>query len=105
MLLYRVKLPAPVIVTVPALVSTFCKMTLPVMFSAPPLAIARESPLKEPPDQLNDPVISTGCVKAIDPLVKLMLSVDPGTPTGVQLLGVNQSVEVEPFQVKLAAEH
>jgi hypothetical protein len=39
------------------------------------------------------------------PLVKLMVSVDAGTPTGVQLVLLNQSLETEPFQVNVAAEH
>src|SRR5208282_1057362 len=98
------RLPVPVIVTVPMLVSTFCKMTLPVMFSTPPFSMVKGSPLKVPPDQLNDPPIVTELVKFIVPLVKLMVSVDAGTPAGIQLVGLNQSVDTEPFQVKLAAE-
>src|ERR1043165_5355462 len=105
MLLYRVTLPAPLIITVPALVRTFSKITFPVMFMTPPLPMARGAPLKEPPDQLNDPVISTDFVKAIVPFVKLTVSLDPGTPTGAQLFAANQSREAERVQVKLAAEH
>jgi hypothetical protein len=41
----------------------------------------------------------------IVPLVKLMVSVEAGTPTGIQFVLLNQSLETEPFQVKVAAEH
>jgi hypothetical protein len=65
------------------------------------------SPLNVPPDQLNVPPIVTGLGKLMVPLalVKLMVAVDAGTPAGVQLSAVNQSLETEPFQVDVAAEH
>jgi len=74
------------------------------MFSTPPLAMVKGRPLKVPPDQLNNPLIVIELVKLIVPLGKLTVSVDAGTPTGVQLLLLNQSLETEPFQVNVAAE-
>jgi hypothetical protein len=75
------------------------------MFSTPPLARAKGLPLKVPPDQLNTPLIATAFVKLmVVPLAKLMVSVETGTPTGVQLVLLNQSLETEPFQVNVAAE-
>src|SRR5579872_1073147 len=103
MLLYRLTLAAPLIVTVPALVRAFCRTTLPVMANSPPLAIVNGLPPKAPPDQLNEPLIVTALVKLIDPLVILMVSFEDGTPTGAQLLALNQSLEAVPVQVKLAA--
>src|SRR5579863_2982216 len=98
-------LPFPVIVTVPALVSAFSKVVVPAMFSTAPPAMVTGAPAREPPDQLNTAPIVMGLVKLIAPLVKLMASVDPGTPAGVQLFAVNQSLDTEPFQVNVAAEH
>lgn len=67
--------------------------------------MVKGSPLKEPADQLKDPLIVIELVKLIIPLVTLMVSLEPGTPTGAQLFALNQSVEAEPVQVKVAAEH
>ncbi len=74
------------------------------MFSTPPLAMVNGLPLKVPPDKLNTPLIVRAFDKLIDPLVKLTVSVDAGTPTGVQFVLLNQSLETEPFQVNVAAE-
>lgn len=79
-LLYSARLAGPVIVTVPSLVSTLSKLTFPLMVSTPPPAMVRGTPLKVLPDQLNNPLIVTELVKLIVPLVKLMVSVDAGTP-------------------------
>ncbi len=64
-----------------------------------------ESPLNVPADQLNTPLSVTEFVKSIVPLVRLIVSLDVGTPAGVQLPAVNQSLETEPVQVNVAAEH
>jgi hypothetical protein len=74
------------------------------MFISPPLAMFRGLPLNVPPDQLNNPLIVTELDKLIVPLVTLMVSLGPGTPTGIQLFAVNQSPEAA-VQVKVAAEH
>src|SRR5208282_5917681 len=42
----------------------------------------------------------TGAVKLIVPLLTLMMSLLAGTPTGVQLVALNQSLETEPFHVR-----
>ena len=92
-------------VTVPALVSTLSRLTLPVMLSIPPLAMVKGLPLKVPAPQLNTPALVTELVKLmVVPLVKLTVSVEAGTPAGIQLVLLNQSLETEPFQVKVAAE-
>lgn len=60
------------------------------------------SPPNTPADQLNTPPIDTGAVKLIVPLVKLIVSLEAGTPDGLQFPAVNQSLEIEPFQVTVA---
>src|SRR3982074_3262879 len=90
--------------TVPALVSASAKYSvpLPVTFITPLLAMVKGLPPNDPPDQLNWPSTVTGPVRLIVPLLKLMLSPDAGTPTGVQLFALNQSLLAEPFHVLLA---
>jgi hypothetical protein len=48
---------------------------------------------------LNWPLIATGEERLMVPLPKLTISLVAGTPTGVQLFGLNQSELAEPFQV------
>jgi hypothetical protein len=76
------------------------------MFITPPLAIVKGLPLKVPENQLNTPLTAIGLLRLmVVPLVKLMVSPEAGTPAGIQLVLLNQSVEIEPFQVWVAAEH
>src|SRR5579859_2671667 len=95
-LLYTSKLAGPLIVTVPRLLSTFSRYTVPLMFISPALAIVNGRQIKEPPDQLKEPLIITELDRLMAPLVTLTTSLEPGTPTGDQLFGVNQSLEAEP---------
>jgi hypothetical protein len=68
--------------------------------------MAMGEPLNVPPPQLKMPLIVTELVKSIVPLlVRLIVSLDAGTPTGVQLSAINQFWETEPFQEEVAAEH
>jgi len=53
---------------------------------------------------LKVPPTVTGELKLIVPLLKLIVSVGPGTLAGVQLVGLNQSELTEPFQVAVAAK-
>jgi hypothetical protein len=92
-------------VTVPMLVSMLAKLTFPLMFNEPPLAIVKGAPLSVPPDQLKGPLTVTAPVKLIVPFVKFTVSLSAGTPEGAQLFGVNQSVDEAPVQVKVVARH
>ena len=69
----------------------------------PAAEILRELPVNVPPAQLNWPAIVTGAERFIVPaeLLTLTVSLVAGTPTGIQLVGLNQSLLVEPFQVRL----
>src|ERR1017187_6177127 len=93
----------PVQFTVPALVREFSKNTAPAppIFNNPLLVILRALPLRVPPVQLNWPLMTTGAVRLMVPLLTLTVSLDPGAPTGFQLPGLNQSLLTEPVQVLL----
>src|SRR5271165_7063663 len=97
------KPPLLVMTTVPALVSEFSKnrVAVPLMINNPLVAMVKGFPLKVPPDQLNWPLMVTGALRLIVPFVKLTMSLDAGTPEGVQLVALNQSLLTEPFQVRL----
>src|SRR5438477_10841768 len=93
----------------------------PVMFSIALLPTVSSSPI-EPPVQLKMlatvkaplpfsapplkliPATSVELPTMTVPLLMEALSAGPGTPLGVQLAGLNQSVETVPFQVKVSAE-
>src|ERR1035441_4864858 len=93
----------PVQFTVPALVRAFPKVTDPVppIANNPLLDIFRALPLRVPPVQLNWPLMTTGDVRLMVPLLTLTVSLDPGAPAGFQLPGLNQSLLAEPVQVLL----
>lgn len=76
-------------------------LPLPLTFITPSLAIVKALPLKVPPDQLNWLLIVTGSERLTVPALKMMVSFDAGTPIGVQLVALNQSELIEPFQVRL----
>ena len=57
-------------------------------------------PMKVPPDQFNWPAMVTGAVRLTVPFETVMMSLVAGTPLGLQLLGLNQSLFTEPVQVR-----
>jgi hypothetical protein len=91
----------PDVVIVPRLFTVFCinLSLLPLALMTPLVDIVRALPLNVPPLQLNWPLMVTGAVKLMVPLLKLMVSLVAGTPIGVQLLELNQSELTDPFQV------
>src|SRR5438105_439863 len=99
--LRTIKLPLPPQTTVPALVSGLHKdlLAAPIRFNTPFVATVKLLPVTVPFCQLNCPLTVTGAVRLIVPPKKLMVSLTAGTPAGVQLLALNQSLLTDPFQV------
>jgi hypothetical protein len=91
----------PVQSTEPEFVSGVDKYTVeePLMLNAAVLAIVSPAPVRLPPDQLNWPPTVTGLEKLMVPLLKLTVSLSPGTPAGLQFVPLNQSDEAAPVQV------
>src|ERR1017187_5222566 len=96
-------LTVPVQFTGPVLVRAFPKAPdrAPPIANNPLLDMFRELPLRVPPVQLNWPLMITGAVRLMVPLLTLTVSLDPGAPAGFQLPALNQSLLAEPVQVRL----
>lgn len=88
---------------VPALVNGAVRLTEldPIRLRIALVAMVRELPLMVPPDQLNWPLKLTGAERLIVPPEKLTVSPAVGTPVGVQLLGLYQSLLAAPVQFRV----